>query len=381
MQTHASLIDDLEAAIKSGSNDRRISTLRRVTDFFVANANRFNDRQIGLFDDIIGYLVQTIEGKALAELSGRLALIENAPKEVMRRLARDDEISVASPVLIQSGCLSTADLIEITKTKGQAHLLAISSREYLGEFITDALLQYGDREVDRRLASNSGARFSEAGFSTLISRAEQDELLAEKVCLRRDIPLHMVRQLVLGATETVRSRLLAVASPANRAEISRVLSYVSGEVSRAVTNSDQYAHAQRLVLLMKQKGELDEAALLEFARTKRYEEMVSALSLLCSAPIALIERLLHGEQSEIFLIPCRAVDFEWSTVRAVLTARSPGRSMSEPDLARAKADYHKLSKATAERVLRFWQARESAQRNASPHGKQGNGVACHSTEA
>jgi hypothetical protein len=35
--------------------------------------------------------------KALAELSARLAPIDNAPIEVVRRLARNDDIVVAAP--------------------------------------------------------------------------------------------------------------------------------------------------------------------------------------------------------------------------------------------------------------------------------------------
>ncbi len=362
----ASLIDEIEAAIQSGSPERRSATLRRVTDLFVANADRFNDQQIDVFDDVLGFLVQKIESKALAELSGRLSSVKKAPQEVMRRMAHDDQIDVAGPVLTSSECLTTDDLVEISKTKGQAHLLAISSREHLAESVTDALLQRGDRDVDQRVAGNSGARFSDSGMQTLVSRAEKDEYLAEKVCARRDIPLPLVRQLVLGAAETVRAKLLAATNPASRAEIESVLSRVSNEVRGEVASEHDYAEARRLVLLMKQKGALDEVALLEFARTRRYEEMICALAVMCSVPIPLIVQLLHSEQSEVFLIPCKAAGITWPAVAAILNARSPGQPISQPDLARAKADYHKLSKATAERVLRFWQVRESAQREQNP---------------
>ena len=75
-----SLIGELEAAIQSGSKDKRVDTLRRITDLFVADADRFNDQQIGVFDDVLGHLIKRIEGRALAELSERLAPISNAPR-------------------------------------------------------------------------------------------------------------------------------------------------------------------------------------------------------------------------------------------------------------------------------------------------------------
>ena len=121
-----SLVAELEAAIKSGSQERRVETLRRVTDLFLHDADRFNEAQIEVFDDVLCHLIKRIETKALAELIVRLAPIGNAPIEVVRKLARDDEIVVAAPVLTQSPRLTENDLIEIVQEKSQAHLLAIS---------------------------------------------------------------------------------------------------------------------------------------------------------------------------------------------------------------------------------------------------------------
>jgi uncharacterized protein (DUF2336 family) len=92
-----SLIAELEEAIESGSSDKRIDAFRRVTDLFVTDADRLTDQQIEVFDDIPGHLIKRIEAKALAELSRRLAPIHNAPVEVVRRLARNDDIAVDGP--------------------------------------------------------------------------------------------------------------------------------------------------------------------------------------------------------------------------------------------------------------------------------------------
>ncbi len=262
MNTRHSLISELEDAIKSGPMDRRVETLRRVTDLFLTGADRFSDEQIAVFDDVLGHLIDRIETKALAELSRCLAPIERAPAEIIRRLAHADAITVAAPVLAQSGRLTANDLVDVARTKSQAHLLAISGRTRIEELVTDVLLQRGDREVVHRLASNSGARFSESGFETLVKKSEADGDLAEIVGLRRDIPLRLFRELLQRATETVRSRLLASASPENQEEIRRVLSTIASHVDREATVTHDYAGAQRSVLLMQRNGTLNEAALL-----------------------------------------------------------------------------------------------------------------------
>src|ERR1700739_2707561 len=124
MSAHLSLLSELEDAIKCGSQDRRIATLRRVTDLFLSESERLNENQIAVFDDVLCQLVKRIETKAIVELSFRLAPVDNAPIEIIRHLARDDSIAVAQPVLSRSARLTSADLVDIAKSKGQEHLLA-----------------------------------------------------------------------------------------------------------------------------------------------------------------------------------------------------------------------------------------------------------------
>ena len=89
------LIDELEAALTSGTNTRRIEMLTRITDLFVGGASRYSEEQIGVFDDVMVRLVSTIEAKARAKLALRLAPIANAPSSVVHMLAFDDDIEVA----------------------------------------------------------------------------------------------------------------------------------------------------------------------------------------------------------------------------------------------------------------------------------------------
>jgi Uncharacterised protein conserved in bacteria (DUF2336) len=355
-----SLIAELENAISSGSQEKRVETLRRVTDLFLTGADRFSDDQIKVFDDVLGHIIKRIESKALVELSTRLAPVNNAPVEVIQRLARDNEIAVARPVLTQSERLTEHDLIEIAETKSQEHLLAISGRARLGETVTDVLLDRGDREVKHKLAKNDGARFSEAGFENLVKSAESDQSLAEKVGLRLDLPIRLFRELLLRATEAVRSHLLSIAPPEAKEEIQSVLATISNEVGWETMAPRDFAPAQRLVLSMQQNDELDETAVLKFTQDCKYEEMVAAISLLCSMPIEFIERLMQNIEDDGVLIACKAASLHWSTVAAVLKHRHPHHSISDHDLHVAKTEFIRLSQQTAQRVLRFWQAREAS---------------------
>ena len=109
MHSGHSLIAELESAVAKGSPEQRVSTLRRVTDLFLNGADRFDEQQVGLFDDVLLHLVQGIEVRALAELSTTLATVDGAPSGVVRRLAYDDDITVAGPVLTHSKQISGDD--------------------------------------------------------------------------------------------------------------------------------------------------------------------------------------------------------------------------------------------------------------------------------
>ena len=352
-----SLIPELEDILQNGSREKRTDALKRITSLFVDGAASFNEDHVRLFDDVFSQLIAEIEAKARAELSLHLAPIDNAPRAVVRQLAQDDDITVARPLLSLSQRLDDKALVEIARSKGQAHLLAIASRSEIGEAITDVLVRRGDREVIRNVANNHYARLSETSFSTLVKRAEGDGELAEKVGQRPDIPPHLFRALLIQATDLVQKRLLSKAKPETAAEIRRVLAKVSNEIGATAAPRD-YTEAQRIVGAMKQAGLLNEQELASFAREKCFEETVVTLSLLCAVPLDVVDRLMGGEQADPVLILCRAAGFNWQTVRAIILSR-PGKQAGavKGGLEEAMANFERLTVPTAQRVVSFWQVR------------------------
>ena len=112
LNAELSIVDEVEAAINTGSAEKRLETIKRVTDLFLLSAGNFNNEQVELFDDVLERLIKTIEIRAIADVSARIALAEmsmqlapiaQAPPSVVRRLARNDEITVAGPVLAGIG--------------------------------------------------------------------------------------------------------------------------------------------------------------------------------------------------------------------------------------------------------------------------------------
>jgi uncharacterized protein (DUF2336 family) len=354
MSATLSLISEIEEVVQHGSREKRVATLQRITALFLDGASRYSEEHVDLFDDVFVLLIEEIESKARAELSNHLAPVSNAPVNVLRKLAKDDDIAVAGPVLKLAPRLPEADLIDVAKTKGQAHLHAISARQPLGEAVTDVLVRRGDRDVARRVADNRSARISEKGFYRLVKRAEEDGILAEKVGRRPDIPAPLFRDLLTKATTVVHRRLIASATPEVRAAICDILAKVSKEVGARVGPRD-FTAAQRLVLSLSRAKRLDETALASFCSEGKYEETAAALAALAKVPIKIADRLMSGARPDPVLILCKAAGLSWATVKALILARPDGTGTSSQGLDTAFANYERLSASTAQRVVRFWQ--------------------------
>ena len=351
MTFSTSLISELDDAIKSGQPERRLETLRRVTGLFVEESTRLNEDQIGVFDEVLVHLIQKIESKALVQLSHDLAPIDKAPIKVIQNLARNDEIEISGPVLSQSTRLSESDLIEIASTKSQGHLLAMSGRKVLTESLTDVLVERGNTAVSHKLASNLGARFSQLGYSKIIQRAEGDDTLAEHLGLRSDIPKPLLQELLLRATDTVRSRLLASATPENQEKIQQALAAVAGEIKREVAKPLDFSAAESTVQTLNRQGKLNEKVLADFAKRREYENVTACLALFCTTPIETIDGAMKHSSAEGILIACKAASLSWPTVDLILNMRIARPSAQE--LAEAKKSFDTLSQPLAQRTIRF----------------------------
>jgi uncharacterized protein (DUF2336 family) len=360
MTIATSLIPGLDEIVRNGDPRRRAEAARRIAELYLGGAANFRPDLVELFDGVLTDLVPHSEPAARADLAERLSLLANAPRRLVGHLAREDEILIAGPLLRRSPVIDEAALIEIARLRGQSHLLAMSERPKLTPGLTDVIVRRGDREVVRRAAGNAGAEFSQAGYSALIKRATSDAVLTLTVGQRSDLSDVRLKDLVAGSIDIVRRRLFDVVKPARQAAISRAISEISG-VPEIVESRRDFAPAQRAILALHRAGELNEAALLGFAKRYKYEESVAALAAMSGVKIATLDRLIAGDRYDPILIVGKAVDLEWPTVRALILLRlGPNRVPSPADIETARVNFTRLMPSTAERVVSFWQTRQTA---------------------
>lgn len=358
---HENLIDQLEEVIAGKDIGRRAMMLRRVTDLFVLGSGKLSDEQIALFDDVMSRLVAEIETAARATFGHVLAMYPDAPPKVIRRLALDNAIEVAGPILSHSQRVDNPTLVEGAKTKSQGHLLAISRRPVLVESVTDILVERGNQQVVLSTAGNSGAAFSEFGYSTLVRRSSNDCDLALCVWSRPEIPRQHLLKLFADASEAVKRDLIK-RDPRKANLIQEVVAQAANHIqSQTRERSPSFAAAQAYVQSLRETGKLDEAQLTEFAHARKFDETIVALSVICDLPVGLIERAFIDERSEQIIVLAKASGLSWDTTKAILLLQAGIKNGSKHKFDRHFETFVQLKVETAKKAINFYRMRARAQ--------------------
>ncbi|WP_213738474.1 DUF2336 domain-containing protein [Bradyrhizobium sp. dw_411] len=356
MTEPTSLLAELEGAVSRGTAESRLKALWHATDILIAG--RYSEDQIWTFGEVIGLLADEIEIVSRVRLANKLAPSNNAPFKVIKKLAFDDSIDVAGPVLRQSERLDAKMLVENARCKSQQHLLAISKRKSISNDVTDVLVARGNKEVVTSVAGNGGARLSNCSFLQLVKRSEDDSILAEQVGLRKDIPRHLFQQLIAKASEEVKKKLERERSEMG-GQIQTVVTDVTGMIhAKFGPASKSYFSAKRTVGKLHQYGELNEEKIFEFAYSLKFDETAVALSLLCALPIDVVERAMVDKNREVILILAKALDLSWATTMSLLFLGADKCRITAGDLEALKNDFARLNVETSKKVLKVYQSRK-----------------------
>ncbi len=352
------IINEIESALRSGSADKRTKVLMSVTDLFIGGATKYSYFQTKLFDDVLLNLIKRVESSALVEIATRLASIPNAPADTVRQLAWNDAIGISGPILSRSPRLTDRDLIDIAKTKSQMHLASIARRPHLNEDVTDVLIDHGDADVANEVAINSGALCSSLTMAKLILRADGDSQLTESISRRSDIPPQMFHQLLMQATDVVRTRLLASAKPEQKGTIKKVMDEISAHVVQSPPAPRDYTKAERIITTLSQDSNLIRTKIADFADAKHIAEVIVGLASINGLMVGNVERLFYAPTCFGLMILCKAGALAWKTTRAIIGARAvelESRTSSHDEL---REQFGELSISSAQTLVRFWQGRQ-----------------------
>ena len=356
-----SKLQDLIALAKEPSSEKRRELLREVTDVFFANPDQRGGAELALFDDVLSQLAGEMEVAVRAELAQRMAPAPNPPSRLVRNLAADLAIEVARPVLEASPALSEQDLVDLARTRGQAHLQAISRRETISEALSDAIVEHGDDATLGVLLGNEGASLSRQAHETVVDRAGANPELHEAVINRRSLPIDLLNEMYFVVEGKLRNKILERNAEVDPAALDAALAAGRNRVAaRDGALPADYEAAERDVRSLVARKALTPKALASMLRNREATKFMVALAELAGIDFSTARLILERRELDALAIVCKAADFERSLFLtfAVLVL---GRDADPMGRAREYGDlYMRLPKESAQRTLRFWRMRRSA---------------------
>ncbi len=252
--------------------------------------------------DTLEALAQDQVARVRRILAEALKDATQAPPAVIRRLARDAEEQVASPVLQFSPLLTDEDLLEIIASNPTtARLCAISQRAAVAPPVADAVAGTDDEAAIVALLTNPNAQIREETLDKLIDRAEPIVTWHGPLVRRPRLPARAAAKLArfvadgLLAALQARSDLSAEAMEEVRRTVDRRL---AGSNARSGIGNSTPADAMNMATELQKAGRLDESMVGEAVRSGDREFAIAALAVRSGLDAELIRKVAAARDAK-----------------------------------------------------------------------------------
>tara|TARA_R110002167_G_scaffold18526_5_gene69283 strand:+ start:3267 stop:4361 length:1095 start_codon:yes stop_codon:yes gene_type:complete len=356
----ASRLPDLIAMAEDGSSENRRKLLRELTESFFGAPTR-TAVEDSLYDAVLVSLTADMDLAVRTELAARFAAASDAPVSLIRRLA-NDEAAVAGAVLRASPVLTDEDLLSVVRTHGQEHLRAVSVRPSVSEAVSDVIVERGDDVTLGALLRNDGARLSRTASEAAVERAKVNPDLHEATVARSALPADLLNDMYFVVEARLRQQILEQNAQMDPALLESALA-----AGRARVATDDgalpadYNESLAYVGELKAAGQLTPQVLARFLRSGGQTAFLIALSQLADIDFHTASQIVERRDLDALAVVCRSADLDRALflTYAVVLLNDDGSAMGK---AHAYARmYAELSREAAQRTLRFWRMRRSAQ--------------------
>ena len=197
--------DDIQRLSSSTDSEGRALAARKFCARFASVDLSDDERAIGA--EVVRLLAEDAAEMVRRSLSVTLQRSTHLPPDVARKLAKDVD-SIALPVIAGSPVLSDDDLVEIVRTSSARRQAAVAARSSVSESVVHELVELGDREAVKILASNNGARFDERGYASALNRFDGDADVLDQFVLRNALPVSITEKLIAHISDEAMQKLV-----------------------------------------------------------------------------------------------------------------------------------------------------------------------------
>jgi len=347
------LAQDLVHLAAEKSSDKRLKLLRRITDVYLESDEEIAPAAQYLFDELVEHILERIGADDRAEASAQFSTMIKIPESLAHRLATDEDIKVAAPMVENYRGLSERTLLAVARNGSQEHLRSIISRPVVSPSVSDIVVERGDKKTVRKIAAHHGAQFSRLGMRTMARKSARDIELQALLVDRPDLSLEAVGILLPMVSRKLAARLQDRSIAMDRTEIG---SHVAGWMNQRTKN------VARTKVYIKGIREGDfrlEDVVKELLRSKQLFCVVRVLAAAMNLDASHAFGLLTKGTSETTMLLLRSIELPWPLVEGFRKLKE--QKMEEPpDEPVNQADYDSIDVAAAQRVVRFMKVRRVA---------------------
>jgi len=332
----------------------RDQLFRNMAQLYSYVSDRCDDEQVAQYDEVLCQLAELVEVEARTHVAKLLAPLERAPGNVVAKLA-NDEIDVAQPLLEFSNVLSDDDLIDIVSNQSEAHRVAIAGRNSVPERVGDAIVQHGGSPSVAKLVSNASAELGSETVQKLVVRAASDPALANNLRGRTDLDWSSLRGQITDAGQKVLDSLASASKPLDPVTAGKVNAVVYNRMrNRAGFSSQEWKVAYNQVKALFDRRQLDERALMRFARFGYGHHGAAALSVMLRVSPEVFVKWLAMQDYVAITVALRALGITPDLFEALI-ATMPWRDLpTDADKSNVRKRFEALTQEEASGIFELW---------------------------
>lgn len=306
------LADDSDEEVRAALA-RKIARL--IPHLKSEESERIRDLTLETLEKLAQDQIARVRAIVAAEIKGCKA----ASPDLVRRLARDPDLSVAGPLLEYSPLLSDADLLEIINlTRVSEVITAIARRRNLSVALCDAVIATMDIPATAALLDNSAANISRASLEALIDKAAAIEAWHAPLVRRPNLSTRVMQRIAGFVSSSLIEKLAARAGlePELAAELKL-------KARRAISEGaldERDSNAERTVREAAASGALDDHFVTAAAELGHREVVQHALAHLARAELPTVQRLLGSRNARAVTALVWRAGLQMRTAVAIQTA-------------------------------------------------------------
>lgn len=353
----SSLTDLIELA-RDPNPAARVALSQRITDICLQAPRQLNPEEKEVAGHILIQLSRDFEVQLRSRLAFQLAGSSRAPKQLILALA-SDEISVSGPVISQSPLLDEQDLVEIVRTKSNAHRMRIAMRSGITAAVSNALVQAEEPDVLQALVNNKSAEISGAALEYLVMESKIQTNLQGPLIARDDLSSDLVQKMHAFVSNALKLEIQA------KYEIEDEILDAAFREAQPIQNENDAtiassAKAAALIAKMRASGELSLNRVIGLLREKRLNLFLEGLATLCELDARTITSLAFEGEGQGMAVVCRAIGADRSQFATITLLLERARTGKAVPAARLQAvcqlfDTMPLERASA--VIEQWRIR------------------------